>query len=153
MGKMKRFLVFVYVALVSLFCTSCVMDVQYVSVPFTVNDAYYSLLNNDKTVKGVYYSQSEFDRDFKPAIAGSESMGKLVDFSSSFVVTITDVAANTYRTIEITEILEKDMILHVKYRIVTQKESSSKMHPCIVASISRDYVNYDIAFHDVTDWE
>ena len=119
MGKMKRFLVFVYVALVSLFCTSCVMDVQYVSVPFTVNDAYYSLLNNDKTVKGVYYSQSEFDRDFKPAIAGSESMGKLVDFSSSFVVTITDVAAYTYRKIEITEISELICSIFVSYDTIS----------------------------------
>ena len=150
---MRKFLVFIYVALMSFFCTSCVIDVQYVNVPFEVNDVYYSLLDNDKTVKGVYYSRSDFDRDFNAAVTGSESMEKLVDFDRNFAVAITDVTSEIYRTIEITGILEKDMVLHVKYRIVTGEKLGYKVHPCMVASISRDYASYDIAFHDVTDWE
>ena len=152
MGKMKKFFTFIYVALVSLFCTSCVIEVQYESIPFTVNDVYYSLLKNDKTVKNVYYSQSSFEQDFKPAIAGSASMEKVVDFKSNFAVSITDVPGDVLRKIEIVEILKKDMGLHIKYRIVEGEKVSYTVRPCVVASISRDYADYDIAFHDISDW-
>ena len=150
---MKKFLVFIYVALVSLFCTSCVVDVQYDSIPFTVNNVYYSALKNDKAVKNVYFSQGAFEKDFKPAVSGEESMGKLVDFEKSFVVTITEVPTETSTDIQITEVLVKDMGLHVLYKTVKGEKLGYKIHPCVVASISRNYMNYDIAFHDITEME
>ena len=150
---MKKFLVFIYVALVSLFCTSCVVDVQYDSVPFTVNNVYYSTLKNDKVVKNVYFSQSAFEKDFNPAVTGAESMEKLVDFEKSFVVTITEVPTEISTDIQVTEVLVKDMGLHVLYKVVKGKKLGYKIHPCVVASISRNYMNYDIAFHDITEME
>ena len=153
MGKMKKLLFSIYMALVALFCAGCEIKVEYETIPFVVNDVYYSLLQNDKVVKGVYYSQSSFEKDFKPAIAGAGSMDKLADFESSFVVTVTGVSSETRRSIEIVEVLKKDMTLHIKYKIIDGEKTGAKMRPCVVASISRNYTDCDIAFHDISDWE
>ncbi len=150
---MKKFFVCIYMAVVTLFCTSCVIEVEYENIPFQVNDVYYSLMQNDKPVKNVYYTQSSFEKDFKAAISDLESMKKIVDFEKNFVVTITDVASDIMKNIEVTEILKKDMGLHVKYRIKEEGEIGFLMCACTVVSISREYMDCEIAFHDITDWE
>lgn len=150
---MSKFLVWIYMALAAVLCTGCEIKVEFESVPFEVNDVYFSLLKNDKVIKNVYYSQSTFEKDFKPAVAGGQSMKKLVDFDRNFVVTVTGVSSDIRRSIEIVEVLKKDMSLHVKYRIIEGEKTGAIMRPCMVASISRDYSDCDIAFHDITDWE
>ena len=150
---MKKFLFGIYMALVALLCTGCEIKVEFETIPFEVNDVYYSLLKNDKVVKNAYYSQSSFEKDFKPAGAGAASMDKLVDFERNFVVTVTGVSSEIRRSIEIVEVLKKDMALHVKYRIIDGEKTGAKMRPCMVASISRNYMDCDIAFHDISDWE
>ena len=150
---MRKFLLLIYTVAVSLWCTSCGMELRYGNVPFEVNDIYYSVLDNAKVVENVYYSQSAFAKDFKAAVSGQETLGKLVDFDSHFAVTITDVVGDVMKDIEIVEVLERDYVLYVKFRIKEGKKVDYKVHPCMVASISREYDGYEVAFIDITDWK
>lgn len=134
------------------FSVSCEDMDSYVSIPYELNDVYTNIqqLEGNRYVKNAYYSQAEFDRHFNIAVTGEGNLKKAVDFSRNFAVTITGPDANVYRTIEIYDILQKESTLYVRYAIKDHETLQHSMRPCVVASISRAYIGFDIAFQDVT---
>lgn len=150
--KMFNYILAVFVALVSFGLSSCEVEDEYLSVPFEVHKSCVMRDAPDKLTKKVIYTQQEFDADFSYAIASEEDVNP-VDFSSSFVVAVCGEVSNILRIITITEILQKDSVIYVKYKVHKGKELSYTMAPCAVASISKDYAGFDVAFYDVTGME
>lgn len=139
-------------AALALAFVSCEVEGEYLPVEFHVHRACAMKNPPEKVVNRVMYSEQEFNSYFTYTVAGSQDIDP-VDFGSGFVVAVCAESSSQRRSIEITEVLSKDMVLYVKYRIVDHGKISYKMAPCVVASVSRDYGGYDISFHDVTGME
>ncbi len=137
------------VASLALLLVSCEVEDEYSPVEFHVHKACAMRNPPDKVTKTVIYTENDFNSKFVYTVAGKPDI-KPVDFGSSFVVAVCAESSNVRRDIEITEVLTKDSVLYVKYKINTYDKISYKMAPCVVASISRDYAGYDVAFYDVT---
>lgn len=152
---MRKFLCLFLVSLISFICVSCDEGGPYESVPYEVNDVYFNIrkLADDESARNVYYSESEFNKHFNIAVGSSADLEKAVDFSKNFVVTVTGTSGKIRRTINVKDVLLKESTLFVRYTIQEHEEISYSVRPCMVASISRTYMDCDVAFQDVTGME
>lgn len=140
------------VASLALLLVSCEVEDEYSPVEFHVLKACAMKNQPEKVTKTVIYTETDFNSSFIYTVAGQTDINP-VDFGSSFVVAVCAEPSNIRRSIEITEVLTKDSVLYVKYKISSYEKISFKMAPCVVASISREYAGYDVAFYDVTGME
>ena len=152
---MRKFLYLFLVSLISFICVSCDEGGMYESVPYEVNDVYFNIrkLADDETARNVYYSEAEFNKHFNIAVGTSADLEKVVDFSKNFVVTVTGASSKIRRTINVQDVLLKESTLFVRYTVQDHGEISFSTRPCMVASISRTYMDCDVAFQDVTGME
>ncbi|MBQ7773439.1 MAG: hypothetical protein IJ383_05180 [Bacteroidales bacterium] len=152
MQKLRYILLGMMVSLALIFVSCEMEEGEYTPVEFHVHESCAMRNPPNKVAKKVIYTENEFNSSFIYAVDGQPDIDP-VDFTSSFVVAVCAESSNVRRNIEITEVLTKDYVLYVKYKINTYDKLSYKMAPCVVASISRDYSGYDIAFYDVTGME
>lgn len=147
-----RYILLGLAAALALVLVSCEVEGEYLPVKFHVHKACAMKNPPEKVENKVMYSEQDFNSYFTYTVAGSQSIDS-VDFKTSFIVAVCAESSSQRRSVEITEVLSKDMVLYVKYRIVDHGKISYKMAPCVVASVSRDYAGYDVSFHDVTGME
>lgn len=149
---MRKARYFIFAILCSFLCVSCGEEVRYENIPFELNNIYSNIQNlpDNQGAMGVYYFEEELHKHYHVAISSSGDLEKVVDFSKNFAIAITDVKAKSRRLINITEVLKKESVLYVKYTIENQGSISFSARPCLVASISREYMGCEIAFFDVT---
>ena len=127
--------------------TSCALEVQYDQVPFEEIHGNCNL-NPSKVTPGVIYSKSELDRTYT-------NMSPAVDMSENFIIMICAPKNGQNTEIRITEVLNKDASMYVKYTMksVGGSQSGSQEAGCphSTVAVSRAYAGYDVAFYDVTE--
>lgn len=145
---MKKIIYRTIMALLMAFSvSSCALEVQYNQVPF--EEIYGTCtLNPSKVSPGVIYSKSELDRTYT-------NLSPAVDMAENFIIMICVPKNGQNTEVRITEVLNKDASMYVKYTIKNLGSSQSGSQeagcPHSTVAVSRDYAGCEVAFYDVSE--
>lgn len=133
--------------LMALAATSCALEVQYDQVPFEEIHGTCTL-NPSKVTPGVIYSKSELDRTYI-------NLSPAVDMSENFIIMICAPKGELNKEIRITEVMNKDASMYVKYTVKSVSGSQGTPQdagcPHSTVAVSRAYAGCDVSFFDVSE--
>ena len=133
--------------LMALAATSCALEVQYDQVPFEEIHGTCTL-NPSKVTPGVIYSKSELDRTYI-------NLSPAVNMSENFIIMICTPKGEQNKEIRITEVMNKDASMYVKYTVKSVSGSQGTPQdagcPHSTVAVSRAYAGFDVSFFDVSE--
>ena len=122
--------------------TSCGIEVQYEQVPFEEIRGTCTL-NPSKVTPNVIYSKAEFDKIYT-------NVSPQVDMASNIVIMVCAPKSAQGTQIKITEVLNKEASMYVKYTVNSVDGSQEAGCPHATVAVSRAYAGYDISFFEVS---